>query len=49
MVKELQHTVSGVLNAASDGVFVSDTAGTIKYVNERAVAGIQGMQRNHRN
>lgn len=36
MVKELQSTVSGVLNAASDGVFVSDTAGTIKYVNERA-------------
>lgn len=36
MVKELQHTVSGVLNAASDGVFVSDTSGTIKYVNERA-------------
>jgi len=36
MVKELQHTVSGVLNAASDGVFVSDTAETIKYVNERA-------------
>lgn len=36
MVKNLQNTVSGVLNAASDGVFVSDTEGTIKYVNERA-------------
>lgn len=38
MVKELQNTISGVLNAASDGVFVSDMAGTIKYVNERACA-----------
>ncbi|GAB1476658.1 hypothetical protein MASR2M70_14940 [Bacillota bacterium] len=36
MVKELQHTISGVLNAASDGVFVSDISGSIKYVNERA-------------
>lgn len=36
MVKNLQNTVSGVLNAASDGVFVSDIEGIIKYVNERA-------------
>lgn len=36
MVKGLQTTIDGVLSASSDGVFVSDTAGTIKYVNERA-------------
>lgn len=36
MVKDLQTTISGVLNAASDGVFVSDTSGEIKYVNESA-------------
>lgn len=36
MVKELQTTLSGVLSASSDGVFVSNTAGTVKYVNERA-------------
>jgi transcriptional regulator with PAS, ATPase and Fis domain len=36
MVKELQTTLTGVLSASSDGVFVSDVAGTIKYVNERA-------------
>jgi len=36
MVKELQTTLTGVLGASSDGVFVSDISGTIKYVNERA-------------
>ena len=36
MVKNLQTTISGVLNASSDGVFVSDTSGTVKYINERA-------------
>jgi transcriptional regulator with PAS, ATPase and Fis domain len=36
VVKELQTTISGVLSASSDGVFVSDMAGTVKYVNERA-------------
>lgn len=36
MVKSLQTTIDGVLSASSDGVFVSDMAGTIKYVNERA-------------
>ena len=36
IVKGLQTTIDGVLRASSDGVFVSDTAGTIKYVNERA-------------
>ena len=36
IVKALQTTIDGVLGASSDGVFVSDTAGTIKYVNERA-------------
>ncbi len=36
IVKGLQTTIDGVLSASSDGVFVSDTAGTIKYVNERA-------------
>jgi len=36
MVKELQTTLSGVLSASSDGVFVSDISGTIRYVNERA-------------
>ena len=36
IVKALQSTIDGVLSASSDGVFVSDTSGTIKYVNERA-------------
>lgn len=36
IVKGLQTTIDGVLSASSDGVFVSDTAGAIKYVNERA-------------
>jgi PAS domain S-box-containing protein len=36
MVRELQSTISGVLNASSDGVFVSDHTGHIKYVNEPA-------------
>jgi PAS domain S-box len=35
-VKELQTTIDGVLSASSDGVFVSDFSGTVKYVNERA-------------
>ena len=36
IVKALQTTIDGVLSASSDGVFVSDILGTIKYVNERA-------------
>ncbi|MBR0596919.1 sigma-54-dependent Fis family transcriptional regulator [Sinanaerobacter chloroacetimidivorans] len=36
IVKELQTTIDGVLSASSDGVFVSDISGAIKYVNERA-------------
>lgn len=36
LVKELQHTVDGVLSASSDGVFVSDPEGIVRYVNERA-------------
>jgi transcriptional regulator with PAS, ATPase and Fis domain len=36
IVKALQTTIDGVLGASSDGVFVSDISGTIKYVNERA-------------
>lgn len=36
MVKELQTTLSGVLGASSDGVFVSDTSGMVRYVNEAA-------------
>lgn len=36
MVKELQTTLSGVLSAASDGVFVTDNRGSVKYVNELA-------------
>jgi len=35
IVKEMQTTLTGVLNASSDGVFVSDVTGTIKYINER--------------
>ncbi len=35
-VKALQRTIDGVLSASSDGVFVSDISGTVKYVNERA-------------
>ena len=36
IVKGLQTTIDGVLSASSDGVFVSDISGTIKYVNGRA-------------
>lgn len=36
IVKALQTTIDGVLSASSDGVFVADISGTIKYVNERA-------------
>ncbi|MDD2483556.1 MAG: sigma 54-interacting transcriptional regulator [Eubacteriales bacterium] len=36
LVKDLQTTIDGVLSSSSDGVFVSDIFGTIKYVNERA-------------
>ena len=36
VVKNLQTTISGVLNASSDGVFVSDTSGRISYLNEPA-------------
>lgn len=36
IVKALQTTIDGVLSASSDGVFVSDISGAIKYVNERA-------------
>jgi len=36
IVKDLQTTIDGVLSSSSDGVFVSDTFGMIKYVNERA-------------
>jgi len=35
-VKELQSTLSGILNASSDGVFITDASGAIKYVNEMA-------------
>ena len=38
LVKDLKTTIDGVLSASSDGVFVSDISGTIKYVNERACA-----------
>ncbi|MEG1583514.1 MAG: PAS domain-containing protein, partial [Anaerovorax sp.] len=51
IVKELQTTIDGVLGSSSDGVFVSDISGRIKYANERACqlvsqAGTQiiGMQ-----
>lgn len=36
IVKDLQTTINGVLSASSDGVFISDTSGVIKYINERA-------------
>jgi len=36
MVKELQTTLSAVLEASSDGVFVSDNDGIIRYTNEAA-------------
>ncbi|MDR1042761.1 MAG: PAS domain-containing protein, partial [Clostridiales Family XIII bacterium] len=36
IVKEMQTTIDGVLSASSDGVFVSDISGVIKYVNEQA-------------
>lgn len=35
-VKELHTTLSGVLSASSDGVFVTDNHGSVKYVNELA-------------
>ncbi|AET68491.1 PAS domain S-box [Desulfosporosinus orientis DSM 765] len=35
-VKELQSTLSGLLSALSDGVFVLDYAGCIKYINDAA-------------
>ncbi|MBC2723967.1 MAG: sigma 54-interacting transcriptional regulator, partial [Desulfosporosinus sp.] len=34
IIKDLQTNLDGVLNASSDGVFVSDVKGLIKYVNE---------------
>jgi len=34
IVKNLQTNLDGVLNASSDGVFVSDISGSVKYVNE---------------
>jgi len=34
IVKDLQTNLDGVLNATSDGVFVSDVTGSVKYVNE---------------
>lgn len=34
IVKDLQTTLDGVLSASSDGVFVSDPSGSVKYVNE---------------
>jgi transcriptional regulator with PAS, ATPase and Fis domain len=36
VVKELETALSGVLRSSSDGVFVSDRNGLIKYVNEKA-------------
>ncbi|NLM21765.1 MAG: sigma 54-interacting transcriptional regulator [Peptococcaceae bacterium] len=36
MVKELQTTLSAVLEASSDGVFVTDSFGIIRYINEAA-------------
>ncbi|MDR1136063.1 MAG: sigma 54-interacting transcriptional regulator [Clostridiales Family XIII bacterium] len=36
IVRTLQTTINGVLNSSSDGVFVSDTSGAIKYVNNKA-------------
>ncbi|MGI5912176.1 MAG: sigma 54-interacting transcriptional regulator [Syntrophomonadaceae bacterium] len=36
VVKELQTTLCGVLSAASDGVFVTDNNGMVKYVNDLA-------------
>ncbi|MDR2132897.1 MAG: sigma 54-interacting transcriptional regulator [Clostridiales Family XIII bacterium] len=36
IVKEMQTTIDGVLSASSDGVFVSDVSGAVKYVNESA-------------
>ncbi|EHQ88207.1 sigma-54-dependent Fis family transcriptional regulator [Desulfosporosinus youngiae] len=33
IVKDLQTNLDGVLNATSDGVFVSDISGSVKYVN----------------
>ncbi|MCO1599893.1 sigma-54-dependent Fis family transcriptional regulator [Desulfosporosinus nitroreducens] len=34
IVKDLQTNLDGVLNASSDGVFVSDISGYVKYINE---------------
>lgn len=36
IVKDLKTTLDGVLSASSDGVFVSDVYGTVKYVNQSA-------------
>lgn len=36
IVKKLQTTLSGVLSASSDGVFVTDEFGLVRYVNEMA-------------
>jgi transcriptional regulator with PAS, ATPase and Fis domain len=36
IVKDMQTTIDGVLSSSSDGVFVSDISGIIKYVNECA-------------
>jgi transcriptional regulator with PAS, ATPase and Fis domain len=36
IVKEMQTTIDGVLSASSDGVFVSDVSGAIRYVNGQA-------------
>lgn len=37
IVKNLQTTLSGVLRASSDGVFVTDKLGCVQYVNETAL------------
>jgi PAS domain S-box-containing protein len=36
IVRDMQSTIEGIINASSDGVFVSDPDGTIRYVNEKA-------------
>ena len=43
ITKELQATLTGVLNASSDGVFVTTTSGIIKYVNDKA-AELMGVE-----
>jgi transcriptional regulator with PAS, ATPase and Fis domain len=42
IVKDLQTTLSGVLSASSDGVFVTDKYGSIKYANEMAKRLVAG-------